>query len=49
MELEGWWQRGGEEFPLYELFDPQFACYDEDFRLSKGLDKGAITRSRYAA
>ena len=48
VELEGWWERGSEQFPPDALFDEQFACSGQDFKLCKGMDKGAgMRRSNY--
>ena len=49
VELDGRWERGQGEVPD-ALFDPQFACNDEDFMFCKGLGKGgSYERSKYAA
>ena len=50
VELEGRWERGQGEVPD-ALFDPQFACNEEDFTFCKGLGKGgdSYERSKYAA
>ena len=49
VELEGWWERGQGEVPD-ALFDPQFACNEEDYKFCKGLGKGgeSYQRSKYA-
>ena len=53
VELEGRWERGqGEAGEVPDaLFDPQFACNEEDFTFCKGLGKGgdSYERSKYAA
>ena len=49
VELEGWWERGTGEVPD-ALFDPQFACTEDDFKFCKGLGKGGSQqRSKYVA
>ena len=49
VELDGQWERGQGEVPD-ALFDPQFACNDEDFMFCKGLGKGrSHERSKHAA
>ena len=49
VELEGQWELRQGAVPD-ALFDPQFACKDEDFTFCKGLCKGgSYERSKYAA
>ena len=49
VELEGRWEGRQGEIPD-ALFDPQFACNDEDFTFCTGLGKGgSYERSKYAA
>ena len=36
VELEGWWHIGDEEYPPDELFDPQLASNEADFRRQHG-------------
>ena len=40
--MEGWWERGQGEVPD-ALFDPQFACNEEDFTFCKGFGR-AVNR-----
>ena len=52
VELEGWWAHGQwGEVPDDALFDPQFACNEEDYTFCKGLGKGCdeYQRSKHAA
>ena len=48
--MEGWWERGQGEVPD-ALFDPQFACNEEDYRFCKGFGKSgdSYQRSKHAA